>query len=242
MNIAATLRFRVISIGAMAAHPLWGERGDVRPAHATTTLIELGEHRILVDPSLPGKFLVPRLHERAGIEPADVTHVFLTSFHPMRRRGLDAFPDAVHLVSEAEREVVGADLVARFRDAHGAGDVEVAQLLRLEIDCLEKCRPAPDHLAHGVDLFPLYGVTPGTAGLLLALPQLTVLVAGDAVATEEHLLAGQVMTPCVDVEQAKASLSEAVEIAEVIVCGRDNAVLNPIRRPSPGIPSVQSPR
>ncbi|MFM1936342.1 MAG: hypothetical protein RI990_1301, partial [Planctomycetota bacterium] len=32
--------FRVISIGTLAHNPLWGERGDVRAAHATTTLIE----------------------------------------------------------------------------------------------------------------------------------------------------------------------------------------------------------
>lgn len=226
----------------MAAHPLWGERGEVRPAHATTTLIESGEHRILVDPSLPGKFLVPRLHERAGIEPSEVTHVFLTSFHPMRRRGLDAFPDAEWVVAELERELVGADLVSRFKEAQGAGDADVAALLRAEIERLEKCRAAPDHLAQGVDLFPLPGVTPGSAGLLLALPQLTALVAGDAVATEEHLLAGQVITPCFDIEQAKASLAEAVEIADLIVLGRDNAVLCPVRRATPAIPSVHSPQ
>ena len=51
--------FRVISIGALAAHPLRGERGEVRPAHATTTLIASGKARILVDPSLPGP-LLPR--------------------------------------------------------------------------------------------------------------------------------------------------------------------------------------
>src|SRR5262245_54825511 len=118
----------------MAAHPLWGEKGEMRPAHATTTLVESGDHRILVDPSLPGKFLLPRLSERSGLEPEAITHVFLTSFHPMRRRGLDAFPDAQWIVAEAEREFVGADLVARFKEAHGAGDAELAALLKEEVD------------------------------------------------------------------------------------------------------------
>ena len=31
---------RIISIGTLAAHPLWEERNDVRTGHATTTLIE----------------------------------------------------------------------------------------------------------------------------------------------------------------------------------------------------------
>ncbi len=222
---------RVVSIGAMAAHPLWKERGEVRPAHATTTLVESGETRILVDPSLPEKFLVPRLQERAGIDPSRITHVFLTSFHPLRRRGIGAFAHAPCVVAEMERELVGADLVARFREAASAHDEELAAAVRSEITALERCRPAPDRLAPGVDLFPLPGVSPGSAGLLVSLPRATVLVAGDAVATEEHLHAGQALVPCFDLEQAKASLAEASEIADLIVCGRDNLVLNPSRRP-----------
>lgn len=236
MSPSTVISFRVISIGAMAAHPLWGEKGEVRPAHATTTLIDAGDRRILVDPSLPEKFLVPRLHERAGVLPEQVTHVFLTSFHPLRRRGLEAFGHAEWIIGEIEREVIGADLVTRFREAHGAGDMEVASMLKQEIERLERCRPSPDHLAPGVDLFPLPGVTPGTAGLLLSLPRLTVLVAGDAVPTQEHLAAGQVLSPCFDLEQAKASLAEAAEIAEIIVCGRDNAIINPARAPASPFP------
>lgn len=215
----------------MAAHPLWNERGEVRPAHATTTLVTSGESCVLVDPSLPERFLVPRLHERAGIPPERVTHVFLTSFHPMRRRGLGGFAHAPVILPEMERELVGADLVARFREAIGAHDEDLAATLRAEIDLLERFRPAPDRLAPGVDLFPLPGVSPGLGGLLISVPRATVLVAGDAVATEEHLLAGQVLAPCFDLEQAKASLAEAAEIADVIVCGRDNAILNASRRP-----------
>jgi len=227
----AGIGYRVISIGAIASHPLWQERGEVRPAHATTTLIESGESRILVDPSLPEKFLLPRLHERTGLGPERITHVFLTSFHPMRRRGLAAFAHAPCVVPELERDLVGADLVGRFKEAIQLHDEDLATALRAEIDLLERCRPAPDRLAPGVDLFPLPGVTPGSAGALIALPRATVLIAGDAVATEEHLYAGQILTPCFDLEQAKASLAEAAEIADLIVCGRDNAVLNPSRRP-----------
>lgn len=230
-SVSSAPSVRVISIGAMAAHPLWHERGDVRPAHATTTLVTSGDTRILIDPSLPEKFLVPRLHERAGITPDRITHVYLTSFHPMRRRGLGAFAHAPCVVPEMERELVGVDLVTRFKQAIEMHDEDLAAALKTEIDQLEKCRPAPDRLAPGVDLFPLPGVTPGLAGVLLSAPRATVLVAGDAVATEEHLHAGQVIAPCFDLEQARASLAEAAEIADVIVCGRDNAVLNPARRP-----------
>ena len=93
-------QFRVISIGTLAHNPLWGERGDVRPAHATTVLVEAGDARIVVDPSLPEQILVPRLAERSGLKPDAVTHVFLTNFHPLRRRGIGAFEDAQWLVGE----------------------------------------------------------------------------------------------------------------------------------------------
>lgn len=223
-------QFRVISIGTLAHNPLWGERGDVRPGHATTVLVEAGDAKILVDPSLPEQILVPRLAERSGLKPDAVTHVFLTNFHPLRRRGLAAFDDAQWLVGELEREAIGAQLVGKYQEAEEAGDPDLAASLRAEVALLQRCKAAPDRLAEGVDLFPLYGITPGSCGLLLPQPSMTVLVAGDAVATSEHLAVGKVISPVFNLEQAQESFREAVEIADLIVCGRDNAVVNPLRR------------
>ena len=55
------------------------------------------------------------------------------------------------------------------------GDAEVIDLFRRDLEILERCRPAPDSIAPGVDLFPLPGVTRGTCGLLLAMPAQTAL-------------------------------------------------------------------
>ena len=55
------------------------------------------------------------------------------------------------------------------------------------------------------------------------------LIAGDAVPTVEHLAAGQVLSPAFDLEAARESFAEAVEIADWIVCGRDNLVPNQTR-------------
>ena len=73
-------------------------------------------------------------------------------------------------------------------------------------------------------MFPLYGVTPGLTGLLLTGTGATTLIAGDAVPTVEHLHAGQVLSPCYDLEAARESFAEAIEIADWLVCGRDNIV------------------
>lgn len=226
----AALQYRVISIGTLAANPLWEERAEVRTGHATTTLIGAADARILVDPSLPPAALGARLGERSRLHPREITHVFLTSADALHRRALRLFEHARWLVHEPELLAARAEVTARLGDVPG-GDDDVARLLRREREILDRCEPAPDRLAEGVDLFPLPGVTPGTCGLLLPLPRATVCISGDAVATVEHLERGQVLPGCHDLEQARASLAEAVEIADILVLGRDNLVLNPLRAP-----------
>jgi glyoxylase-like metal-dependent hydrolase (beta-lactamase superfamily II) len=223
--------YRIISIGAMAAHPLWDEKGEVRPAHATTALIAAGDRRILVDPSLPPQILLPRLSERAGIGPERITDVFLTNFNPMRRRGITAFEGARWWVAEAERSEMEVSLRERLDEADEVEDEEVARIVRIEQALLERCRDCPDSLAEGVDLFPLPGVTGGNAGLLLPQRRDTVLICGDAIPTVEHLSAGRLMAPCADVDRARDSFREAIEIGDILVLGRDNAVSNPMRGP-----------
>lgn len=222
--------YKVISIGTFDAHPLWNEREAVRTAHATTTLIEAKKAKILVDPSLPAQILAARLSERANLRVDQITHIFLTSFEPMRRRGLNAFDDAKWLISEREREAIGVAMIGNLREAIEGGDAELAELLRAEVEILERCAAAPDKLADGIDLFPLYGVTPGTCGLLLPTSRATILICGDAVASAEHLEQGKVLPTCADIEAAQESFREAVEIADLLILGRDNIVLNPLRR------------
>lgn len=224
--------YRVISIGTLAAHPLWEEKAAARSGHATTTLITSadGAQHILVDPSLPGQALLARLSERAPVKAADVTQVFLTSFEPERRRALRAFEHAEWLIHELERDAARAALGALHDEAASAGDEEMAALRRAELELLERCRSAPDSLAPHVDLFPLPGVTAGTCGVLIALPSSTVLVCGDAIATSEHLAQGKVLPTCADIEQAQESFREALEIADVLILGRDNLAFNPLRR------------
>ncbi len=226
-----SVQYKVISIGAMAAHPLWNEKHDVRAGHATTTLVQSGDSRILVDPSLPAQVLEARLGERANLSLKDITHVFLTSFHPLRRRALPAMDHAEWLISESEREAIGLTLIASLKEAHDGDDADLVTALGQEVAILERCQAAPDSLADAVDLFPLSGVTPGTCGLLLSLAHATVVICGDAIATVEHLEQGKVLPQCHDIEQARRSFAEAIEVADLLILGRDNIALNPVRRP-----------
>lgn len=219
---------RIISIGALACHPLRGEQGDRRPAHATTSLIRTDDATVLVDPGLPAEVLVPRLSERAGVKPEDVTHVFLTDLRPDRRRGIEAFPEAQWLASERERDNYRAALGVHAEETEQ--EPEYTQMLETESALLSRIGVAPDSIAPGIDLFPLPGVTPGCCGLLLPTPRSTILICGDAVATTEHLEEGKVLPHVADLEAAAESFREAMEIADILVLGRDNIVLSPFKR------------
>ena len=223
--------FRVVSIGALDVHPLWDERSAPRTGHATTTLVKAGDACILIDPGLPGQIIEARLAERANLRPGDITHVFLTCFRPDVRRGIECFEKAQWLVSEAEREGMGVPLVQSLQRAAEADDEELKRALEHDVAILQRCQAAPDELAPGVSVFPLPGVTPGMCGVLIAHPRYTVLVCGDAVPTIEHLEQGKVVRWAVDVKAAQDSFSEAIEIADLLVPGRDNLTVNPVRRP-----------
>lgn len=234
---------RVLSIGTLSAHPLWGERSPVRTGHATTTLVRAGDAVIVVDPGLPDQVIAARLSERAGIKPDKVTHVFLTSFNPECRRGLGLFEHAPWLISEAERESIGVPLVQSLsrvaqsiEEARAAGEdahedqAAMVEMLQRDIGVLQRTTAASDSIAPGVDLFPLPGVSAGMCGLLIAEPTSTTLICGDAVPTREHMERGQVLGGAHDREQAMTSLGEALEIADILVLGRDNAMPAPSTR------------
>lgn len=225
---SAPAAVRVISIGTLPANPLWDEPAQVRTGHATTSLIKVGNKAILVDPGLPDQFITARLYERAGMRAKDVTHVYLTSFRPEVRRGITAFEHAQWWIAHPEREGVGVPLVGELQKAVADGDEDMKAALELDVAILRRCDAAPDRLAPGVDLFPLPGVTPGLTGLLIASQRATLLITGDAVPTVEHLERGMVLPTCANVTQARESFAEAVEIADEMILGRDNWVLNPL--------------
>lgn len=221
----AAIRFDVISIGTLSRNRLWNEREQVRSPHATTTLIRAGERHVLVDPGLPPQALAARLFERTGLRPEQIDTVFLTNFRPSHRAGLALFARARVLIHEVEQQATRQHLESLLGEAP-EHDID-RQHIRHELELLEKLTPAADELADNLDLFPLFGYTPGTTGLLISLPTSTVLIAGDAVPSQEHFLAGQVLPDSWDIKAAQESLREAYEITDLIVPGHDNVFQNP---------------
>lgn len=223
------VRLDIISIGTLSRNRLWNETAAGRTPHATTTLLRSqdasGPRRILVDPGLPPQVQIARLDERAGLKAAQIDTVFLTCFRPAHRTGLEAFPGARVYLHEPERNAVEEHLQTLLD--RGGEDPDVQRVVEAELSLLHRTKPAPDQIAQQVELFPLPGYTPGTCGLLITEPATTTLIAGDAIPTREHLLAGQVLPDPFDLAAAQESLREAYEIADLIVPGHDNIFQNP---------------
>lgn len=219
-------RVDIISIGTLSRNRLWNETQSLRTPHATTTLVRARNDRlILVDPALPPPALVARLNERAGLRPSQITAVFLTNFRASHRGGLAAFTGATVYLHELEIEAARRH-VQNMLDQAPEEDLD-RKYYESEAALLDSIQPAPDKLAEAVDLFPLFGYTPGTCGLLVTSPTVTTLIAGDGVPTLDHFLAGQVLPDSGDIQAAQESLAEAYEIADLIIPGHDNLFLNP---------------
>ena len=168
-----------------------------------------------------------KLYERWGLRLANVTDVFLTSFDADRTRTLDGLAHAKWYMHEPEIERAKQDACESLQ--HVERDDELEEFLEGQLKKLDIFQVPDDHFMSGVDLFPLHGHTLGTCGLLLPTPKRTIVIAGDAIPTREHLERLTVLPSTTDIESAQDSMKECVEIADIIVPGRDNILLNPLR-------------
>ncbi|NLX07517.1 MAG: MBL fold metallo-hydrolase [Phycisphaerae bacterium] len=211
------IQYTVVSIGALSRNPFWGETTAVRTAHATTTLIRTGDRKILVDPALPATVLDARLFERTGLHLADIDTVFLTTFRTAHRMGLPALEGARWYIHPAEKDWAKAYL----EEMRGRLKKE-APVVDDELALLERCKAPEDKLAEGVELFPSPGASPGGCGLLLTPVTGSVVIAGDAVISQEYLEHGRVWDQSHDLKRAQESLQDILEVADLVIPAHDN--------------------
>jgi glyoxylase-like metal-dependent hydrolase (beta-lactamase superfamily II) len=223
-----SVEYCIVSIGTLSHNKLWGESAPLRTAHATTTLVRDGGRTILVDPSLPAVALAARLGERTGLAASAVTDVFCTTLRPVHRRSIEAFAQAKWWCSEAELEAYRRHLEDLLETGRRLND-EQSQLAEEDLKHLKHFHAAPDKFTEQVNLYPLAGPSVGSAGLLLTPPTTTIVIAGDAALTAEHVQRGLVWEGSSDIESATRSLQDILEIADLIVPGHDNLLLSPGR-------------
>ena len=167
----------------------------------TCLLIETGRHVVLVDTgagaALSTTGAIEARLEVAGIRPRDVDTIVLTHGHPdhiggaVNRRGRPAFPNARHLLGEAECEYWDG------RQA-GAGDTRlplgvVADMVSSSRRCLAVLRHQIEvvdretEVVPGVRAIPAAGHTPGHLAVLVTCEGEHLLNLGDAAVHPLHL-------------------------------------------------------
>jgi len=198
-------RWDVITIGNLSRNRYWGEsdaRG-VRAAICTCTLISGEGFHILVDPSLADAAEMARELDRlTGTRPCDITAVFVTHEHGDHLAGIAHFPDAEWLASPA-----------------------VAELINKSGKLPRVVKGAVDRLLDSIDVIPTPGHTDTHHSLHFDCDGLSIVIAGDSVATRDFFRERRGYFNAVDFEISARTMDKLAAMADIIVPGHDNYFL-----------------
>lgn len=201
-----TARVTVINIGALSMNRFWNETERVRSPSATCTLLEVGGQRVIVDPSPGADLLEPMLFACAGLRPENMDLVFLTHFHGDHHFGLHLFPGKPWLMSST-------------------GLTDWKERSPNESEFIDRFSPAEERLPQGISLFPSPGHTRGHCSLLVKTKAGDLIVAGDAVMTEDFLEAEEGFHNSVDFGQATETIRRIKQAAQLVIPGHGNFCL-----------------
>ncbi len=206
------IRWHILTIGHLSRNKFWGESDDraYRAPLCTSTLIQVDDRTIVVDPGCAPDEMARVLHQRAGLQPEAVDTVFLTHFHGDHHVGITAFPHARWGMAGPELQAWTAHVVPGSPDQH----------------LLDQLEPVVDELAPGIRLLPTPGHTSAHTSLIFTSASLRVVIAGDAVMTHDFFLAQDVYFNTVDWGAAVKSIAAIGELADIVVPGHDNYFLN----------------
>jgi glyoxylase-like metal-dependent hydrolase (beta-lactamase superfamily II) len=199
-------RWDLVTIGNLSRNHYWGE-GDakgLRSAICTCTVIQGEGFRLVVDPSLSGADeMAKELDRRAGLKLHDITAAFVTHEHADHWYGLAHFPDAKWFAAP-----------------------EVAAALNQSGKLPKALIPTTEQLFEAVEVLPTPGHTLSHHSLRFDCRGLSVVTAGDAVATEDFWRERRGYYNCVDFALSAASMEKIARLADLVVPGHDNYFLN----------------
>jgi glyoxylase-like metal-dependent hydrolase (beta-lactamase superfamily II) len=195
-------RWDVVTIGNLSRNRYWGEPDakGLRPAICTCTLVTGDGFRLLVDPSLADAAQMAReLDRRTGRTPRDVTAAFVTHEHGDHWAGL-----------------------AHFTDARWLAAPPIAEILNKSGKLARRVEPVTGRLFDAVDVVPTPGHTNGHHSLRFDCEGLSIVAAGDAVATRDFFRDRRGYYNAVDFKQSARTMDELAVMADLIVPGHDN--------------------
>jgi glyoxylase-like metal-dependent hydrolase (beta-lactamase superfamily II) len=200
------IHWDIITIGNLSRNRYWGE-SDERAIHngiCTSTVISGKDFHILVDPSLADEgAMTTELSRRTGLTPDKIDIVFITHQHGDHTAGLKHFPGA--------RWIAGS---------------EVALGLNKSAKFPKEFEPAGGKLFGAIDVIPTPGHTPDHKSLRFDYRGLSIVIAGDAVATKDFWDERRMYYNVQDIEDAKRTMEKINSLADIIVPGHDNGFFN----------------
>ncbi len=203
---AGVKRWDVITIGNLSRNRYWGESdaGGVRPAICTCTVVQGERFRLIVDPSLANaNEMLRELDRRTGLKPGDITAAFVTHEHGDHWSGLAHFPAAKWLAAPA-----------------------VAQALNQTNKLPRPVEAITGQLFEAIEILPTPGHTLSHHSLRFDCDGLSVVLAGDAVATWDFWRERRGYYNCADFELSARSMEKIAAVADIVVPGHDNFFLS----------------
>ncbi len=196
----------IITIGNLSRNRYWGE-SDEKALHrviCTCTVISGKDFHLIVDPSLADEAeMRNELQRRTGLTPDRISAVFITHQHGDHIAGLKSFPDA--------RWFAGAD---------------VAAALNKSAKFNKQLEPAGNSIFGAIEVIPTPGHTPDHHSLRFDHKGLSVVIAGDSIATKDFWDEQRAYYNVIDEAESKRSMEKIDKIADIIVPGHDNGFFN----------------
>lgn len=199
-------RWDIITIGNLSRNRYWGE-SDERAIHSvicTCSVISGEKFNVIIDPSLDDETaMATELKRRTGLTPDKIDAVFITHQHGDHVAGLKHF------------------LTARWFAAS-----EVASGLNKSARYPKQVEPAGNSLFGTIDVIPTPGHTPDHHSLRFDYKGLSIVIAGDSVATKDFWDERRAYYNVLDLAESKRSMEKIDSIADIIVPGHDNCFFN----------------
>jgi glyoxylase-like metal-dependent hydrolase (beta-lactamase superfamily II) len=196
----------IITIGNLSLNRYWGE-SDVKAIHSvicTCTVISGDDFHIIVDPSLADEAaMATELERRTGLKPDNIDTVFITHQHGDHVAGLK-----------------------HFQNARWLAGPEVASALNKTAGFPKQIEPAGNILFGAIEVISTPGHTPDHCSLRFDYRGLSIVIAGDSIATKDFWDEKRAYYNVMDAAESKRSMLKIDSIADIIVPGHDNCFFN----------------
>ena len=200
--------FTIVNLGTLSLNKYWHETERLRPPSATCTLLNIAGIRLIVDPSPAPAPLETLLFANTGLRPDAIDLVFLTHHHADHRFGLELF--------KGKRWLMAAPALEEWKRADPADEPLTSQVTAAE-----------GNLPDGIDMFASPGHTLNHYSLAANTRAGRLIVAGDAVMTNDFFNNNDGFHNSADFALVKESIAHIRKIAGIIVPGHGNYFVNP---------------